>query len=168
MQQNWECVRRLAQNRNEKVNFFIYDFLLQVCGLDIKSRLLTDQFCSLGVQNWECVVKYWECFVRNWAFVIKNWESVLINQESAVTVACFLSSRTDLLCRIAAGEALCLVTHLVSYRGSKNCTQIKTKLHLQLGPSWEYKPFTTILVFYSTRCEDWTAMEDTSQQSFQG
>ena len=56
----------------------------------------------------------------------------ILNQS---TVACFLSSRTDLLCspRIAAGEALCLVTHLVSYRGSKNCTQIKTKLHLQLG-----------------------------------
>ena len=36
-------------------------------------------------------------------------------------VACFLSSRTDLLCsspRITAGEALSLVTHLVSYRGS--------------------------------------------------
>ena len=93
------------------------------------------------------------------------------------TNACFLSSRTDLLCspRIAAGGALCLVTHLVSYRGSKNCTWIKTKLHLQLGslkeefnPSWEYKPCTTILVFYSTRCEDWTTMEDTSQESFQG
>ena len=60
-------------------------------------------------------------------------------------------------------------------RGSKNCTQIKTKLHLRLGslkeefnPSWEYKPCTMIPVFYSTRCEDWTAMEDTSQQSFQG
>ena len=26
-----------------------------------------------------------------------------------------------------------------------------------------YKPCTTIPVFYSTRCEDWTAMEDTSQ-----
>ena len=36
-------------------------------------------------------------------------------------VACFLSSRTDLLCsspRITAREALSLVTHLVSYRGS--------------------------------------------------
>ena len=75
---------------------------------------------------------------------------------------------TDLICspRIAAGEALCLVTHLVSYRGSKNCT----KLHLQLGslkeefnPLWEYKPCTTIPVFYSNRCEDWTTMEDTSQ-----
>ena len=85
------------------------------------------------------------------------------------TVACFLSSRTDLLCsspRITAWEALSLVTHLVSYR---------TKLHLQLGalkeefnPSWEYKPCTAIPVFYSTRCEDWTAMEDTSQESFQG
>jgi len=47
---------------------------------------------------------------------------------------------------------------------------IKTKFHLQLGalkekfnPSWEYKPCTMILVFYSTRCEDWTTMEDTSQ-----
>ena len=53
--------------------------------------------------------------------------------------------------------------------------QIKTKLHLQLGslkeefnPTWEYKPCTTIPVFYSTRCEDWTTMEDTSQESFQG
>ena len=37
-----------------------------------------------------------------------------------MSVACFLSSWTDLLCspRIAAGEALCLVTHLVSCRGS--------------------------------------------------
>ena len=39
-------------------------------------------------------------------------------------------------------------------RGSKNCTQIKTKLHLRLGslkeefnPSWEYKPCTMIPVF---------------------
>ena len=41
-----------------------------------------------------------------------------------ISVACFLSSRTDPQCspRIAAGEALCLITHLVSYRGSKNCT----------------------------------------------
>ena len=94
-----------------------------------------------------------------------------------ISVACFLSSRTDLLCspRIAAGEGLCLITHLVSYRGSKNCTQIKTKLHLQLGslkeefnPSWEYKPCKTIPVFYSSRCEDWTAVEDTSQESFEG
>ena len=44
--------------------------------------------------------------------------------------------------------------------------QIKTKLHLQLGalkqefnPSWEYKLCKTILVFYSIRCEEWTAME---------
>ena len=60
-------------------------------------------------------------------------------------------------------------------RGSKNCTEIKTKLYLQLGslkeelnPSWENKPCTTIPVFYSTRCEDWTAVEDTSQESFEG
>ena len=33
----------------------------------------------------------------------------------------------------------------------------------EFNPSWEYKPCTTIPVFYSTRCEDWTAMEDTSQ-----
>ena len=46
------------------------------------------------------------------------------NLHMHLTVACFLSSRTDLLCspRIAAGEAMCLVMHLVSYRGRKNCT----------------------------------------------
>ena len=53
--------------------------------------------------------------------------------------------------------------------------QIKTKLHLKLGalkeefnPSWEYKPCLRIPVFYSTRCEDWIATEDTCQESFQG
>ena len=42
---------------------------------------------------------------------------LLLNLVVKKSVACFLSSRTDLLCspRIAAGEALCLVTHLVSY-----------------------------------------------------
>ena len=34
----------------------------------------------------------------------------------------------------------------------------------EFNPSWEYKPCTTIPVFSSTRCEDWTAMEE----SFQG
>ena len=109
-----------------------------------------------------------------------RWKTQIKFLTYLIIVACFFSSRTDLLCspRIAAGEggeALCLVTHLVSYRGSKNCTQIKTKLPLQLGsqkeefnPSWEYKPCTTIPVFYWTRCEDWTAIEVTSQQSFQG
>ena len=40
--------------------------------------------------------------------------------------------------------------------------KLKTKLHLQLGalkeefnPSWEFKPCTTIPVFYSTRGLDW-------------
>jgi len=63
--------------------------------------------------------------------------------------------------------------HLVSYRGSWK-HRLKQNFNLQLGalkeefnPSWEYKPCTTILVFYLTRCEDWTAMEDTSQESFQ-
>ena len=39
---------------------------------------------------------------------------------SLKAVACFLSSRTDLLCspRITAGKAPSLVMHLVSYRGS--------------------------------------------------
>ena len=62
-----------------------------------------------------------------------------------MTVARFHSSRSDLLCspRITAGE-----------------------LKEEFNPSWEYKPCTTIPVFYSTRCEDWTAMEDTSQESF--
>ena len=86
-----------------------------------------------------------------------------------ISVACFLSSRTDLLCspRIAAGEALCLITHLVSYRGSKNCTQIKTKLHLQLG-SLKEEFNTSHAQRYRFFSEDQTAMEDTSQQSFQG
>jgi len=38
----------------------------------------------------------------------------------------------------------------------------------EFNPSQEYKPRTTIPVFYSTSCEDWTAMEDSSQESFQG
>jgi len=77
--------------------------------------------------------------------------------------------------RIKAGEALSFVMHLVSYRESKNCTWNERKLQLQLGalkeefiPSWEYKPCTTIPVFYSNRCKDWTAMEDSSRESFQG
>ena len=56
---------------------------------------------------------------------------------------------------------------------------IKTKFHLQLGalkekfnPSWEYKPCTMILVFYSTGCEewteDWTAKQDSPQEGFTG
>ena len=55
--------------------------------------------------------------------VIKFFKIIKVNDIHYESVACFLSSRTDLLCspRIAAGEALCLVTHLVSYRGSKNC-----------------------------------------------
>ena len=46
---------------------------------------------------------------------------ILICVLKTSSVAYFLSSWTDLLCsspRITAGEALSLVTHLVSYRGS--------------------------------------------------
>ena len=44
-------------------------------------------------------------------------------------------------------------------------------LKKEFNPSWVFKPCTactTIPVFYLTRCEDWTAMEDSSQESFQG
>ena len=92
-----------------------------------------------------------------------------------MSVACFLSRRTDLLCRprFAAGEALSLVIHFVSCRGS---WKIRLKQNFifsfvhwkkEFNPLWIHKPSTTILVFFY-RSEDWTAIEDSSQESFQG
>ena len=94
---------------------------------------------------------------------------------SLKAVACFLSSRTDLLYspRITAGKALSLVMHLVSYRGRwKHRLKQKFIFSLvqwkrSLTPREKYKPCTIIPVFYLTRCEDWTAIEDSSQESFQ-
>ena len=55
---------------------------------------------------------------------LSNFFSLISYLLFFFTVACFLSSRTDLLCspRIAAGKALSLVTHLIFCRGNKNCT----------------------------------------------
>ena len=99
---------------------------------------------------------------------------ILICVLKTSSVACFLSSWTDLLCsspRITASWR----SAEFSYASCILQGKLKTKLHLQLGalkeefnPLWEYKPCSTIPVFYSTRCENWTAMVYTSQETFQG
>ena len=40
------------------------------------------------------------------------------------------------------------------------------QLKKESNPWWVYKPCTTIPVFYSTSCEDWTVVEDFSQCGF--
>ena len=75
---------------------------------------------------------------------------------------------------LTTGRALCLVAHIVYYRGSKKYTQIKTFLsgdeRSNLAP--DRYTCTMILVFYSIGCEewteDWTAKEDSPQEGFTG
>ena len=61
--------------------------------------------------------------------------------------------------RITAGEVLSSSCILQGKLGA---------LKEEINPSWEYKPCTTIPVFHSTRCDDWTVMENSSQERFQG
>ena len=90
-------------------------------------------------------------------------------------VACLLPSRVDLPSgpRFTAGEELSLVTHLVFYRGSWkhrlkqnfifSLVHWKRSLthHGNTSQAQWYR-------FFSTRCEDWNAMVDSSQETFQG
>ena len=76
---------------------------------------------------------------------------ILICVLKTSSVACFLSSWTDLLCsspRITAGEALSLVTHLVSYRGSWKQNFIFSLVQWSLTP-WGNTIHAQLLRFFT-------------------
>ena len=77
--------------------------------------------------------------------------------------------------RITAWRRAELVTHLVSYipgkqelyiDKNKTSSSARGTKRRSLTHRLAYKPWTTILFFYSTRCQELTALEDSSQESF--
>ena len=113
------------------------------------------------------------CFSPVWMSPVLPFYLLVIYHLSWISVALLPPERKDLSYvapSLTTGGALCLVMHLVSYRGrlKQNFSFSLVHWKREFNPWWVNKSCTMIPVFYSTGCEDWTAKEDSPQEGFTG